>query len=81
LAAGLFAFATFVRFAAQRFLSAATIAALPAGDNFRFDFLAFAAEPTAVAFCSAHRRRCAAAIARLSAALIRCVRLAGPEPS
>jgi hypothetical protein len=69
------------RFAAHRFLSAATIAARPVGDSFRFGFGASAEEPPAAAFCSAHRRRWAAAIARRPAALIRRFGFAGAEPA
>jgi hypothetical protein len=75
--AACFLVAAAARFAAYRFLSAATIAARPAGDSLRFGFLALSGEAPVSAFCSAHRRRCAAAIARLAAALIRCVRLTG----
>jgi hypothetical protein len=59
------------RFAAHRFLSAATIAARPAGDSRRFGFLVFAVEAPAAVFCSAHRRRWAAAIAHPPAAAMR----------
>jgi hypothetical protein len=64
------------RFAAHRFLSAATMFRLPSADNFRFGFLAATSGAGAdVAFFAAHRRFCASAIARLPAALI--VRLRG----
>ena len=57
-------FRTSAFFVAHRVLSAVTIAVLQAADNRRFGFFAIAKEDLAAAFCSAHRRRWAAAIAR-----------------
>jgi hypothetical protein len=45
-----------VRFAAHRFLSAATIAARPAPDSRRFGLFAFAVDVPVAAFCAAHPR-------------------------
>ena len=55
------------RFAAQRFFSAATIAALPAALSLRFGF---AGASSVLASEAAHRFRCPAAIALRPAALI-----------
>src|SRR5215475_8321551 len=75
--AGFFADAA-ARFAAHRFLSAATIAARPAADSFRFGFLAaLLVGAPAAAFCSAHLCRWAAAIARRPAAEMRYCRPVG----
>src|SRR3954464_4983567 len=66
------------RFAAHRFLSAATMLRLPSADSLRFGFAAFGTTvgPDS-AFFAAHRRFWASAIARLPAALIVRLRLAG----
>ena len=66
-----FAFAASARFNAHRFLSAATIAFLPAAESFRFGLAAaFAGDPSAAVFEAAHLFRCPSAIAFLPAALI-----------
>jgi hypothetical protein len=56
-------------FAAQRFLSAATMAARPAALSFRLAFLG-AGSDFVSAFCAAHLFRCASAIALRPATLM-----------
>jgi hypothetical protein len=76
--AAFFSTSPMARFAAHRFLSAATIFRLPSADNFRFGLLAATSEGGAdVAFFAAHRRLCASAN-RLSARP-RCRRAKGPD--
>jgi hypothetical protein len=57
-------------FAAHRFLSAATIAALPSALSFRLGFGALVGAPLDSPFFAAHRFRCASAIAFRPATLI-----------
>jgi hypothetical protein len=69
-------FVASARFAAQRFLAAATIARLPAAESFRFGFAAAGA--ACGFFDSAHLFRCASAIrARPAALMPRRLRFAG----